>query len=108
MTTAAQIPNGRISVRVNSTQAQHITRKANAHFGGNVTDYMKDLIRRDMDSDLITQGRAEALSEEITLPEEWKDRIDQQIVELQRTLNDVLGIKEQVEKVIKDQNNHRI
>jgi hypothetical protein len=105
---SARIPNGRISFRVNSTLAEFIARKANANFGGNITDYITDVIQKQLDADLILKGRAEALAEEITDPKEWMKRADKEIKELKTALNQVLGIKEQVRQVIEDQNNQRI
>jgi hypothetical protein len=96
------IMGDRFSFRTNVTMGSYISRKATALFGGNESDYIKSLVQKEMDSDRTMQGRAEAQAEEIQDPEEWRKRADQEIRSLRETLDQVLGIKAQVERVIKE------
>jgi hypothetical protein len=97
------IENGRVSFRVNATRARHINKKIAAGFGGNVSDYMNDLVQRDIDNDHIALGRAQVQSEEVKDPQEWMRRTDEELAKLKSTMDTLLGIREEIRGVMENQ-----
>lgn len=77
----------RIGVRLNQSLYNHATKRANAQFGGVVTDYIKDLIRKDM-------------TEIPSDPAEWLERVDDQIRDLQVSMKKLLNIKQTLKKQV--------
>ncbi len=77
----------RIGVRLNQSLYNHATKRANAEFGGVITDYIKDLIRKDM-------------TDTPSDPAEWLERIDGQIREVQGSMQKLLKIKRDLTKQI--------
>lgn len=77
----------RIGVRLNQSLYNHATKRANAQFGGVVTDYIKDLIRKDM-------------TEIPSDPAEWLERVDDQIRDLQVSMKKLLNIKQNLKKQV--------
>lgn len=77
----------RIGVRLNQALHNHAMKRANAQFGGVITDYIKDLIRKDM-------------TEAPTDPAEWLNAVDHQIREMQASMQKLLKVKQKLSKQI--------
>jgi hypothetical protein len=82
----------RIGVRLNQALYNHATKRANAQFGGVITDYIKDLIRKDM-------------TEIPTDPAEWLELVNNQIREVQTSMQKLLKVKQKLTKQIVGEKN---
>lgn len=78
----------RISARVNQSLYNHATKRAREFHGNNISDYLKELIRADMDG-------------EVKDAKEWQERIDKQIDEMKGSLEQLLKVREDVMKTLK-------
>lgn len=79
----------RISARVNQALYNHATNRARTFHGNNVSDYIKELIRADMEG-------------EVNDAKEWKERIDKQVTEMQKGIDLLLTMRKDVMKTLKE------